>query len=259
MKTLLKFNPGKFALFLMALLALYSCKNTTEQSEESALTNELTEEIVIEDVLIIEEHELNDIALTTKSPNAIDTPLAAKSSGTVKKPKAESSTTKTQEAVEEELEEEAYEIATLEIFADMVAEEEYVADNTIEIDEAVVPLDETQTIVSFNKKGKAEDAFQVVTNSETNEIEQIIFTDKKHTDEYDVSVGISAKEAKKLRRELKHMVHKGKVFLYDDTSNIMYLMDAENMAGEEISAEEIDEMEVSAIIWKDKKHHKKMK
>ncbi len=257
MKTLLIFKLEKSALLLMALIALNSCNSSTNHPVEPEANNELTEEIVIEDVWLIEEHEINDIALTSKSPNAKDTPLEKKSSNSIKNGVVKS---RTQEAVEaEELNEEAYEIATLAIFSDMVAEEEYIAENTYQVDEAIIPLDETQTIVSFNKKGKAEDAFQVVTNSQTDEIEQIIFTDKKHTDEYNVSVGISGKEVKKLRRELKHMVHKGQVFLYDDTSNIMYLMDAENMVGKEISAEEIDAMEVSAIIWKDKKHHKKMK
>ena len=126
-----------------------------------------------------------------------------------------------------------------------------------EVTEAVIPIDETQTVVAYNKKGKPEAAFQVVSSGPNNEVEQIIFMDKKHTDVYDVKAGMSGKEVKRLRRELKHMVKKGQVFLYDDQSNIMYLMDAKNMAGDEITAVDVESMDVQAVIWKDKKHHKK--
>ena len=74
---------------------------------------------------------------------------------------------------------------------------------------------------------------------------------------YDVKAGMSGKEVKRLRREIKHMIKKGQVFLYDDQSNIMYLMDAKNMAGDEITAVDVESMDVQAVIWKDKKHHKK--
>ena len=52
------------------------------------------------------------------------------------------------------------------------------------------------------------------------------------------------------------MVKKGQVFLYNEESNIMYLMDARNMVGDEITVADVESMEVSAIVWKDKKHHK---
>ena len=67
---------------------------------------------------------------------------------------------------------------------------------------------------------------------------------------------MSGKDVKKLRREMKHMLKHGKVFLYDDQSNVMYLMDAKDYAGDEVAVAEVENMEVSAIIWKDKKHHK---
>ena len=70
---------------------------------------------------------------------------------------------------------------------------------------------------------------------------------------------MTGKEVKKLRKEMKHMVKKGQVFLYDDQSNIMYLMDAQNMVGDEITAADVETMEVQSIVWKDKKHHKKNK
>ena len=113
-------------------------------------------------------------------------------------------------------------------------------------------------MVSYAKKGKNDAALQVVTNLQTGEVEQITFLDKNHKDVYDVQAGLTGKELRKLRREVKHMVKKGQVFLYDDQSNIMYLMDAQNMVGDEVTEADIESMEVSAIIWKDKKkHHKK--
>ena len=52
------------------------------------------------------------------------------------------------------------------------------------------------------------------------------------------------------------MEHHGKIFLYDDQSNVMYLMDTEGFEGDKITAADVESMEVQAIIWKDKKHHK---
>ena len=64
------------------------------------------------------------------------------------------------------------------------------------------------------------------------------------------------RKVKQLRKELKHMEHHGKIFLYDENSNLMYLMDAKDFEGDEIKVEDVESMEVEAIIWKDKKHHK---
>ena len=158
---------------------------------------------------------------------------------------------------EEILEEEAYEIYTMEAINAVLEEQAYEATEIVEVTEAVIPIDETQTVVAYNKKGKAEAAFQVVSSGPDNEVQQIVFTDKKHTDVYDVSAGMSGKEVKRLRKEMKHMVKKGQVFLYDDQSNVMYLMDAKNMAGDEVTAAEVESMDVQAVVWKDKKHHKK--
>ena len=54
---------------------------------------------------------------------------------------------------------------------------------------------------------------------------------------------MSGKEVKKLRKELKHMVKNGQIFLYDDQSNIMYLLDAKDQKGNEVTEEQIDTME----------------
>ncbi len=135
-------------------------------------------------------------------------------------------------------------------------ESDYVQIGSIDVEEVIVPVEETQTVVSYNKKGEAEAAFQVIHDPETHEIRQIVFMDKNHRDIYDVQAGMSGEEVKKLRKELKHMEHHGKIFLYDENSNLMYLMDAKDFEGDEIKVEDVESMEVEAIIWKDKKHHK---
>ena len=52
------------------------------------------------------------------------------------------------------------------------------------------------------------------------------------------------------------MKKNGQVFLYDDQSNIMYLMSATDSEGDEITMADVETMEVQAVVWKDKKHHK---
>ena len=129
-----------------------------------------------------------------------------------------------------------------------------------ELTVVAIPLEETETVVAYNKKGKDVGEIQVV-SSANGDIEQIVFTKGKHKDVYDVETGLSGKEVRKLRREMKHMVKKGQVFLYTESSNVMYLMDDAIVSGDEVLAEEItiedvEQMNVEAIIWKDKKHHK---
>lgn len=259
-------------LIPVLLVAFSSCNSNAPKRGDQAAGEEL-DEVVMADVWVIEEYEINDVPLTSQSPNAKETfPSVAEVAATnVAEEDAEDAMEEeieqeVEKEMEEEMEEvameeemeETYEIVTLAMLTEMVEEYEYIAENTYDVTEAMVPLDETQTLLSFNKKGDSKAAFQVVSDQSTGEIEQIIFVDKRHYDEYDVAVGMTGKEVKKVRRELKHMVHRGQVFLYDEDSNIMYLMDAENMVGDEITEEDVEEMEVSAIIWKDKKHHKEL-
>jgi hypothetical protein len=110
-------------------------------------------------------------------------------------------------------------------------------------------------LIAYNKKDKQEAVLQVVSD-ENGEIEYIAFSDKHHKDIYDVQAGMTAKEAKMLRKELKHMKHKGNHYLYDDQSNIMYLLDVQDSEGNEDISAEVDQYEISAIVWKDKKHHR---
>ncbi|TDQ19291.1 hypothetical protein DFQ04_1112 [Algoriphagus boseongensis] len=246
MKKLLKNLVWMYYLIIPSIILLYSCNPKTTSEEEIVLEEDTIE--VDEDLWVVEEFEINDLPVTSQSPKAAEKPLP--------KSNAAPAVTPSPQANAAEVDDEDYDIATLDYLTDLVAEQEYEAETTMDVTTAIVPLEETQTLVSFNKKGKNAKAFQVVSDGSTGEIEQIIFTDKKHTDEYDVTTGMKGSDVKKLRRELKHMTHKGKVYLYNDDSNVMYLMDAENMAGEEVTAADVENMNVSAIIWKDKKHHK---
>lgn len=138
-------------------------------------------------------------------------------------------------------------------------EPHYVAyHDPIEITEVVIPITETETITAYNQKGKQKGSIQVVHDSQTGEIISVAYHDKHHKDEYDVTTGMTAKEVKKLRKELKHMQHRGKHFLYSDVSNIMYLLEVNEGHGNEYTEAEMDELVVQAIVWKDKKHHDDM-
>ena len=242
MKTRLRIQVLMFLLIIFAV----ACN---QKSKKEAVQEEPLDVVVVEevDVWVIDEHQINDVPLTSKAEKVKE---AAKE-------EQEAEAVEEEIEAEEMIEEEAYEIYTMEAVHAALEEQAYEASEIVEVTEAVIPVDETQTVVAYNKKGKEEAAFQVVSSGPDNEVEQIIFTDKKHTDVYDVSAGMSGKEVKRLRRKMKHMVKKGQVFLYDDNSNVMYLMDAENMEGDEITTADVENMDVQAIIWKDKKHHNK--
>jgi len=249
-----------FLILLVAFAVAISCNGPDKKVAADQV--EVEEVVVVEDVFIIDEHQYANIPLTSKATETEieDTKeVETESSQEAKESELEAEEME-DEIVEEVMEEEMYAIATAEAIHEDLMEAEYEAmENTWEVEEIAIPLDETQTVIAYNKKGEENSALQVVSNSQTGEIEQIIFADKKHMDVYDVEAGMTGKDVKKLRRELKHMVKKGQVFLYNDESNVMYLMDAQNMLGDEITAADVESMEVSAIVWKDKKHHKKEK
>lgn len=235
--------------FSAVLIFGYGCSSSENKEATTDESEVVVEDVIIEDDVIVEddvwvvdEHQINDIPVTSKATSTEVNSNAAASTA----------------AADAEAQEEA-DVITMEAIDLALAEQEYIAETTIEVTEVAIPLDETQTVVSYSKKGEPQAAFQVVSDPNTGEVQQIIFEDKKHQDTYNVQTGMTGKETKKLRKELKHMVKKGQVFLYDDQSNIMYLMDAQNMAGDEVTAADVETMEVQAIIWKDKKHHKKDK
>jgi len=272
-------------------IASTSCSNSekTKVTEETVLIEEEVPESEITDVWVIDEYQINDLPLTSK-------PLKSKKS--VDKITTDASTDQSINSsneqveevvvVEDEVEVEVVETASQPLNEGLVTEEEEMEADMMAIDydivqaeaihqaflaqeyepieedvtEVIVPIDETQTVTSYNKRGKDVGEIQVVSSIETGEIEQVVFSKGKHTDVYNVELGLTGKEVRKLRREMKHLVKNGQVFLYTESSNVMYLMDdkvdsADQVLSEEITMDDVEEMTVDAIIWKDKKHHKK--
>lgn len=232
----------KISMIFSIVYVAFLVVGCSPSGKKEADVQEEPQELVAEEVdfWVIDEHEINDVPLTSKS----------------KKKKATTSQIEKAEPAAGQTTYTDYEVYAIDVLEPVLFDQGYEPIETINVTEAVIPIDETQTVVSYSKKGKAQDTLQVI-SSGSGEIEQVIFAHKKHKDVYDVSTGMSGKEVKKLRKEMKHMVKNGQVFLYDDSSNIMYLMDAQDTEGNEIGEAEIDTMDVQAIVWKDKKHHKK--
>lgn len=230
---------------LVFALTAISCNNAKKTSDENEkLEVEVVETpVIVETIWIIDEHRAcNTIPLTTLATTESEDGY--------------------EESVDEALDREMeYEMLESEdIHEALSAECEPI---TEELTIVAIPIGETETVVAYNKKGKNKGEIQVV-SSANGDIEQIVFTKGKHKDVYDVETGLSGKEVRKLRREMKHMVKKGQVFMYSESSNVMYLMDDSIVSGDEVLAEDItiedvEQMNVEAIIWKDKKHHKKKK
>lgn len=210
----------------------FSCKRAeTEKVEEAVIVDEV---VLIEYDWIIDEHHINEVPVTNH-PHA--------------KPR------KKESAIEpEKIPDAPYVPVKAPELVSAVSLVHEIDNPIVEVSEVIIPLEETQTVSSFNKKGKDTGAVQVVSNTATDEIDHIIFQDKNHKDYYDVSAGMSGKEVRKLRRELKHMAHRGQVFFYSDDSNIMYLTDIKYADGEEIVEADLDETFVTAVVWKDKNH-----
>lgn len=220
-----------YQLSFIALTAIIvaSCNSKKEEVVEELVVVE--EPVVVEEDFVIDEYHINDLAITShptaKARKQKDTTIAHESA--------------------------LYKVAPAKMINDSLAQD-YVVLTDLEV--VAIPLDETQTVVSYGKKDQWTGSVQVVSNTETGEVDHIIFTDDKHEDYYDVKNGMTAKETKKLRKELKHMQKNGQVFLYEDDSNIMYLLDAKFSDGSELTDAEIDESVVTAIVWKDKNHKK---
>ena len=208
----------KFRMALLVVFAIVVSFTTTScnqggqktATDEETSENTWSDQLVVDDIWLIDESQIIDISLISDEDEFIS-----------------------YDELNSALEGQDYE--TLE---------------AVEITEIEIPLDETETLVSYGKDGEEQAVLQVVTSLEDGEIQQIIFIDEKHTDVYDVQNGMSGREVRKLRREVKHMIKKGQVFLYDDSSNIMYLMDAKDTEGDEITEAIIDNIDVQAIIWK---------
>jgi hypothetical protein len=228
-----------YLLLSLAAAAAWSCK----PAETEVVETPVVEEVIVEEFIwVIDEHHINEAPITSHPTAA---PRIRKDPATKAVVR---DTTITHEVV-------AYTpMPSTEILAVLTASPDVEPVTVVSGVELIIPLDETQTVQSFGKKGQATGAVQVVTNSSTGEIDHIIFEDKHHKDYYDVQAGMSVKDVKKLRKEMKHMVHKGQVFFYSDDSNIMYLLDTQYSDGTEVVEEDIQESLVTAVVWKDKNH-----
>ena len=207
---------------------------------------------------VVKEHHVNNIPVTSKGKKGAGSAEDEDPSEGDPMKARERSTLDRQAEIDDH-----YEITTHEELRTSLSESNYIAMNEITITETVIPLGETHTVVSYSGKGKVKDTLQVVAD-QNGEVQHIVFTHKHHKDEYDVENGMTAKEVKTLRKDMKHMVKHGKVFLYTEDSNIMYVLEASNASGDEVvethidhveNEEDIDDMTVQAIVWKDKKHH----
>jgi hypothetical protein len=238
------------AAFLFAF-SLSGCKQKKKAAEEQKKELAQDNKILEEDIWVIDEYQINDIPvmkpLKQKAPGAKEKKAAPEGSTREK-------TTSAPPAQAQKMDE--FEVISKDELHSLFMDKGYEA-REIEIAVAQIPLEDTQTLIAYTKKGKEKDAVQVVSSGDDGSVDQIIFTDKKAKDVYNVGVGMTGKEVKKLRRNLKKMERDGKVFLYDDTSNILYLMQAKDDAGNEVKGAELDSMSVQAIIWKPTRHELK--
>jgi len=106
-------------------------------------------------------------------------------------------------------------------------------------------------LVAYEKKGV--ELMQVtVDESDPAQVMHVVFMSKDHVDVYDVRPGMKGADARRMSSELKQMVHKGRVFLYDESSNITYRMAVSDGTKEVYSEQDLDTMEVEAIVWSNK-------
>jgi hypothetical protein len=148
----------------------------------------------------------------------------------------------------------AYETVTVDVFVAVLADSDIVpvapAPDSITVTTTATELNDDQTVVALGKRGQASSLEVISSKNDPNKIDKIIYTDKNHVDVYNVKAGMSAHEVRKLRREMKHMVKDGKVFMYEDDSNIMYQMTVTDQTTKTSYTEaEVDEMSVDAIVW----------
>ncbi len=220
-----------YALLCAVVVSANACKNTAKEKEQA--TAEVMP-VVTEPEVIVTEEAVYDVP--------VPKPVVKETAKPEKSAKHKESKKATPKVSHQELKQN---LATASITpAKMV--------DTTFFSFSAAPVNSTQTVTSYEKNG--EEVLKIVSDpANPDVIDYIIFTDKKgNVDFYGISAGLTAKEAKHLRKELKHFVKKGKVFLYTDDSNILYELDGITSDGETITDDYIDNLHVSSIIWKDK-------
>lgn len=224
-----------YALFCAVVISAYACKNEVKNTELAKSENTAMDTVLLPPVVIVSEETIYDIPL----PKAEEKESAKKTETQKKVSPTKSSTAKVSHQTLKQS------LATANITPAKTID-------TTFFSFLAEPINKVLTITSYEKKGT--EVLQVVSSpTDPDEIDYIIFTDKNNnTDIYGVSSGLTAKEAKSIRKDLKHFEKKGKVFLYTEDSNILYELDGVTSQGKAVTEDDIDNMHISSIIWKEK-------
>ena len=229
------------------VFSLGACKNSSKDN----ITETTTEEIVFLEPLLIEEDIIYSVPIVQVSH---EQPAPADNAAKHQK----KSTTKSTETTATTSASTPVKVTAID-FTQNLAKVNIVPAKKVDTTFFCFTSQELNTIKTITSYSKNETEVMKVVSDPTNpnDIDYIVFTDQKKnkgiTDVYGISAGMTAKEARHLRKDLNHFVKKGKVFLYSEDSNILYEMDGITTDGQEVTQEHVDNMNISAIIWKDKK------
>ncbi len=97
--------------------------------------------------------------------------------------------------------------------------------DTVTVTKSAKVLNQDQTVVAIGKKNSKNSSMEVISDpNNPNVVSQIRYTAKGHTDVYNVEAGMSNKDVRRLRRDMRYMKRNGKTYMYSDDSNVMYEM-----------------------------------
>lgn len=243
-------TPTLFSV-IASVVVLSACgdgngaENTTPTADTTAAVVDTLQAAPEVLAIVIDEHAINDVSMVRAHHEA-------RRKGT---------------AVDTTAHTKPYETATSTDLAEAFAASEVVPADTMPAEAPAGPpvsvsitgvnVVDKAMLVAYEKKGV--ELMQVtVDESDPAQVMHVVFMSKDHVDVYDVRPGMKGADARRMRRELKHMVHKGRVFLYDESSNITYRMAVSEGAKEVYSEQEVDTMEVEAIVWSNK-HQRRAK
>ncbi len=235
------------ALLGSAVIFLGSCNNKPKDTQESVASE--TEEVMIEEEPILVEEELI-YSIPVVGPSNTE-PAHAKTTHKTSTPAKETPAPAPAKVTTNNLQQN---LAAVNVTPVKTVDTTYYSFS-------VEPENTTRTVTTYGKRG--EEIMTVVSNpNDPNTIDYISFTETKHskddkknksrTDSYGIHVGMSAKEVRNLRHDMKHFVRNGKVFLYNEESNILYELDGITSDGKVVRDQDVEQMNVSAIIWKHK-------
>lgn len=237
-------------LFVSGMIFM-SCNNASNSNETANDSTMVDSGFVAEEVLFVmppaEENKVAGVHMNKKHHEAVKAGLPTDSIDTVS----------------------MYETVQVDVFVAALADSGItpiapaapaVQADSVTVTTSATVLNTDQTVVELGKNGKGSMLQVISVPNDPNTIDEIVYTDKNHTDIYNVKAGMTGHETRKLRREMKHMVRKGKVFMYEDDSNIMYQMTATDaVTKDSYTDDEVDNMTVDSIIWKNNKQSAKKK